>query len=148
MSTHRIRRVVVASALVAAPLVAALATAQTAGADPLQAKNNLVITVVCPDGVTYTAVTNGNGHWTPAHDLNSTSTLVPLIFGDQTLTITDQNGNVLQQQTTPARVKGNASNHDRGTQAACSFSGGSTDPGTGYTVTLVGTVLGVVTPAS
>jgi hypothetical protein len=44
--------------------------AGVATADPTNAPNSAPITITCGN-TTYHAVVNGNGLWSPAHDLNS-----------------------------------------------------------------------------
>src|SRR4051812_33687608 len=73
-----------------------------ASADPAK---GLPISIACDNGVTYSAVSNGNGAWTPAHDLNSNAMLIPTSFGDVTTTITDSDGNVLDTEVDPAITK-------------------------------------------
>src|SRR5215471_14447727 len=77
-----------------------------ATADPSGAKNSAPVMVVCGN-TTYHAVANGNGQWTPAHDLNSNKILVPVVFGEQTQVITDAHGNQTTQ-TFPGATKGSA----------------------------------------
>jgi hypothetical protein len=90
---------------------------------------------------------NGSGSWTPAHDLDSTTILVPLAFGELVFTVTDANGNVIEQDTTPPSTKGaGTSNGTRATKTSCMFSGSQTDPA-GNTFTITGSVTGFVTPA-
>lgn len=139
------RRILLATALVA-PLVAGTALAAPAGADPLHAKDSLQLQVSCANGRTYLVVSNGNGNWTPAHDLSSTSTLIPLAFGEQTFTVTDPSGTVVDQETQPPSAKGASADASRSTQTTCTFSGSQTDPASGYTFSISGTVLGFVTP--
>jgi hypothetical protein len=59
-------------------LVSASAVAVAA---PINAKNVGQVTIFCPSG-TYTAVVNGNGNFTPAHDVNSNTVLIPTSFGE------------------------------------------------------------------
>src|SRR4051794_23921125 len=116
-----------------------------ASADPAK---GLPISIECDNGTTYTAVSNGNGNWTPAHDLNSTAVLIPTSFGEQTITITDADGNVIDSETDPGVTK--ASTKPRATTINCDFSGSATfvDPELGpLTFTVTGTVTGFVTPA-
>jgi hypothetical protein len=134
------RAVLGAAAAAALSLVPAL----SAHADPANAKNSLPLTVTCADGSTYQTVTNGNGAWTPAHDLGSTSTLVPVSFGTVTFTVYDAQGNIVDQETTPPRAKGAIGNNSHAT-LACDFSGSQTAPD-GSRFTIVGSVVGFVTP--
>jgi hypothetical protein len=70
----------VAGAFAAALLVPA------AGADPVHAKNAFTVQATCGTH-TLTAVTNGNGTFTPAHIIGSTAVFVPTKF-DLTFTFT------------------------------------------------------------
>lgn len=145
--THA-RRVLAASAIIVTTFGGLLALARPASADPINAKDSLVVTVMCANGNTYSVVTNGNGNFTPAHDVNSTAMLIPLWFGEQTFTLTDPNGVVVDQETVPASAKGSsASAPNRATQTACTFSGSQTDPSSGFTFTIAGSVVGFVTPS-
>lgn len=58
-----------------------MAASAVAVAAPINAKNSGQITLVCPSG-TYTAVINGNGNFTPAHDIASNTVLIPIAFGE------------------------------------------------------------------
>ncbi len=128
----------------AATAVLGLGTVTTAHADPVNAKNAFPITITCDNGSTYEAVANGNGAWTPAHDLGSTSVLVPLAFGEQTFTVYDPQGNIVDQETAPPSAKGAAGHNPNGT-TSCDYYGSMTAPD-GSTFTIQGSVLGFVTP--
>jgi hypothetical protein len=133
-------------ALSFAAATALIATsAGVANADPVNAKGALPLQVTCDNGHTYTAVGNGNGNFTPAHDLDSNAVLIPVAFGEITFTVTDPNGNIIDQETQPPAGKGSSANNPNAT-TNCSFSGGSISPD-GSTFTLVGTVTGLVTPS-
>ena len=81
--------------LVAAP-------AGTAVADP----KGETFRLVCGNGKTYTVVTPpGNGNWTPAHDVNSNTVLVPVAFGEFTGTVF-LNGQELFSFTEAGETKG------------------------------------------
>jgi len=135
-------RFVALSFVAATALVAT--SAGVASADPVNARDALPIQIACDNGQTYTAVANGNGNFTPAHDLDSNAILVPVSFGPITFTLTDPNGVIIDQETDPAASKGSsASNPNAST--SCSFSGGATAPD-GTTFSIVGTVTGMVTP--
>src|ERR1043166_9231400 len=69
---------------------AAAAISPVAGADPTHAKNSTLITADC-GGQAVTVSVNGNGEFTPAHDVNSTSVVVPTAF-DLTFTFTPTGG--------------------------------------------------------
>jgi len=142
------RRILAVPAAVIALLAALFATAQVASADPINAPGAIQISVSCDNGHVYSVVVNGNGSWSPAHDLNSTTTLVPLAFGEQVFTVTDASGNVIEQATAPPSTKGSGtSNGTRTTKTSCTFSGSQTDPESGNTFTITGSVTGFVTPA-
>jgi len=130
-----------------APLATTMLAVAPAHADPTGAQGSLELTVTCDNGVAYHVVSNGNGGWTPAHDLDSTSVLVPVAFGESTFTITDSDGNVVESDTTPATTKGQAGKQVRGTAISCSYAGGATDPESGMTFAISGTVMGFATPA-
>jgi hypothetical protein len=100
------------------------------------------VTVQC-GATTYQTWSNGNGQFTPVHDLASTSTLIPLAFGPTTFTVTDPNGVVVDSGTDPAAAKGSSA-HATGAQW-CTFSLSGTDEN-GFTFSVTGDVLGMVTP--
>ena len=75
--------------LVLAVLTAA-AVSPVAGADPANAKNSTLITADC-GGQAVMVLVNGNGEFTPAHDVNSTSVFVPTAF-ELTFTFTPTGG--------------------------------------------------------
>ena len=93
--------------LVAAP-------AGTAVADP----KGETFELMCANGKTYTVVTPpGNGDWTPAHDVNSNTVLVPVAFGEFTGTIS-QGGKEIVTFTEEGETKG--SGKQRNT-TSCSY---------------------------
>jgi hypothetical protein len=145
----RVSRIVAvgASMIVGAVVVSG---AGTAHADPINSPNAFgPFPVVCDNGVTYQVVGIGNGAFTPAHDVNSTSTLIPTAFGPFHGVVMDLEGNVLDEFTDPAQVKG-SSTKDRATSTSCTFTVEFTDfvPEFGEVVQFVGTgtVEGFVTP--
>jgi hypothetical protein len=104
--------------------------------------------VVCDNGVTYLVTVNGNGDFTPAHDVASTSILVPTAFGAFQGTLVDADGMVIDEFTGLPSVKGSASK-DRATTTSCIYTINETfdDPDLGMvTVTGTGSVTGFVTP--
>jgi hypothetical protein len=115
-----------------------------AQADPINAKSAFPVQIVCDNGKTYQAVANGSGAWTPAHDLNSSAMLIPVAFGEQTVTVTDPGGTVIDQETVPAQTKPGAAAHNKNATVSCSFSGSQTAPD-GTTFMVEGTVRGFVT---
>jgi hypothetical protein len=137
------------SALAVAGLAVAatLGTASGASADP--SKGDVGIPVVCDNGITYVIAANGNGAFTPAHDMASTTMLIPTSFGEFHGTITDSDGNVIDSFTDPPMTKGNSGNHARATTTSCGYTITDTfeDPDLGtLTFTGEGSVTGFVTP--
>jgi hypothetical protein len=92
-------RLVVGVVVAVAAVVGASAVAQAA---PVNSKNAFPITLVCPSG-TYSAVVNGHGSFTAAHDTDSNTVLIPIAFGEFIGTI---NGVVVEDD--PPVVKGNS----------------------------------------
>jgi hypothetical protein len=86
-------------------VLAALVIAATAAADPVQAKNALVLSGSC-DGTPVQLVTNGNGEWTPAHILGSTAVLIPEAF-DTTFTSTFDGITNVETDTSSKALHGN-----------------------------------------
>ena len=86
--------------LTAACLTAAALLVPAALADPINAKNAGQITAMC-NGEPVTVVVNGNGTFTPAHVISSTSVFVPTAF-DLTFTFTPSGGGVPMVNTSTA----------------------------------------------
>lgn len=125
-------------------VAAALTTSTPAVADP---KGEL-IPVTCDNATTYWVTVNGNGAFTPAHDVNSTTMLIPTSFGEFHGVITDDSGTVIDEFTDPASAKG-SSTKPRATSHSCSFVivEHFDDPDLGpLTFTGSGTVEGFLTP--
>jgi hypothetical protein len=76
--------------VLAAGALAAVAIAPTAGADPTNARNSLLLQARCGTE-TVDVVVNGNGEFTPAHLIESTSVFIPTSF-DITSTFTPTGG--------------------------------------------------------
>lgn len=125
--------------LVAGGLLVGVAAAP-AGADP---KKGEVIPLACDNGKSYRVVVNGNGEFTPGHDLDSTAVLVPLAFGPFTGTVTDSDGNVIETINEPGSSKGQSAEHAKNA-VTCSFTFSSTE--NGMTFTGGGTVVVRITP--
>lgn len=121
----------------------------TAGADPTKGE---VFPISCDNGKSYEVVSNGNGDFTPAHDVGSNATLVPVSFGAFTGTITDGNGNVVETFNEPAESKGQSA---KGLKNAvtCTFSFSEVSDGShpdfplGYTFTGSGSAVVRITPS-
>jgi hypothetical protein len=88
--------------LVACGAIAALAIAPTVGADPTNAKNSQQLQAVCGTQ-TLTVVVNGNGEFSPAHLIGSTSVFVPTSF-DITFTFTPTGGSTETETDTAAKA--------------------------------------------
>jgi hypothetical protein len=73
-----------------------------ATADPSHAKNAAQIVAQC-GGQTITVVVNGNGEFTPAHVVGSTSVFVPTAF-DTTFTFTPTGGTPMSETDTSAKA--------------------------------------------
>jgi hypothetical protein len=125
-------------------MVAAGAAAGVAAADPANAPKSSPITITCGNTV-YHAVVNGNGAWTPAHDLNSNSILIPVAFGVETDVFTAPNGTVTTSTKAP-RAKGSSAPNGA-PLLSCSYHLGFSFPN-GASFTADGTVTGFVTPAN
>lgn len=92
-------------------VLAALLIAATAAADPVNAKNAAILTGSC-DGTPVEVVTNGNGEWTPAHVLGSTTVLIPEAF-DMTFTSTFDGSTDVETDTSSKALHGDV--------VACTF---------------------------
>jgi hypothetical protein len=128
----------------AAAAVLGLSAWAPAHGDPIHAKNAFTFEVFCDNGKSYVAVANGDGTFTPAHDLSSSAVLVPVAFGPITFTVTDPDGNVVDQETSPPTAKPGAAAHNKNATVSCEFFGSQTAPD-GTTFSIDGTVTGFVT---
>jgi hypothetical protein len=129
--------------LLALTLAFAGVAVASATADPTGSPRSTQVTIICDD-TTYQAVVNGNGAWSPAHDLNSTSTLIPVAFGVETDVFTPSGGSPEISYTTP-RAKVSAPNG--ALLLNCSYQVGPLTFPDGSTFQANGTVTGFVTPA-
>jgi hypothetical protein len=128
------------------PLIAVLAIAfaffaQTASADPLKAKNSLLVTANC--GTTQVMLSvNGNGEFTAAHVVGDTSVFVPTAF-DLTFSFTPTGG------TTESETDTSAKTHQPSNAVTCEIPAAlNTFPTPEGTFTLSGHATGFFTPAS
>jgi hypothetical protein len=124
--------------LVAAGALAAVAIAPTVGADPTNAKNAQQLQAVCGTE-TVTVVVNGNGEFTPAHLIGSTSVFVPTAF-DVTFTFTPTGGSTETETDTSAKAAPTREDTITCTIPFQSF------PSPFGTFTIEGTVTGFLTP--
>jgi len=132
-----------ASLLAIAVLAAALAAEATSAA-PSNAPNATVVALDCGSAGAFDVVVNGNGEWTPGHLLSGNGVVVPLSFGEQTITVRDAEGNIVDQFTEPATAKGRARASGR-ERVSCTFS--ATFEDNGSTITAAGSVTGFMTGA-
>jgi hypothetical protein len=114
------------------------ALAQGAGADPINAKNNLSFQADC-GGQTVQFVLNGNGDFTPGHVVGSTTVYVVQSF-NVTFEFTPTGGETMSE--TAARSKGNV----HGDLVTCTFNVTQSVPD--GTFHFFGTATGFFTPAS
>jgi hypothetical protein len=89
-------------ALVASCALAAVVIAPTVGADPTNAKNSLQLHAVC-GAETFDVVVNGNGEFTPAQVIGSTSVFIPTSF-DITFTFTPTGGETMTETDMSAKA--------------------------------------------
>ena len=116
--------------------------AQSASADPLNAKNSLVVTARC--GTTlYTLSVNGNGEFTPAHVVGDTAVFIPTGFF-LTFSFTPTGGTTESETDTSQKAK-----PPRDDLFVCSIPAAlNTFASPEGTFTLSGTVTGFFTPAN
>ena len=88
--------------LVAVGVLAAVLIAPTAGADPTNARNAQLLQAVCGTD-TFNVVVNGNGEFTPAHVIGTTSVFIPTAF-DVTFTFTPTGGSTMTETDTSAKA--------------------------------------------
>jgi hypothetical protein len=129
-----------ASVLAITALAAALAGG-SATAAPVNAPNAQVATLDCGDAGTFDVVVNGNGEWSPGHLLDGNGVVIPLAFGEETATVRDAEGNVIDQSTEPAIAKGQGKARARHrTTVECAYTLSFTADGN--TITITGSVTG------
>jgi len=93
------RRLLVITALAA---LAAAAAVPASNADPIRAKGATQITATC-GAQQVTVVVNGNGEFTPAHVIGSTSVFIPTAF-DLTFTFTPTGGTPMPETDTSSKA--------------------------------------------
>jgi len=131
-----------AGLLAIAALAAALA-AGTAAAAPVNAPNAQTVALDCGEAGTFEVVVNGDGAWSPGHDLNSNAILIPVAFGAETTTVRDAEGNVIDESTRPAMTKGQGkARASHRNPIACTYTLSFTEDGT--TITVSGSVTGFI----
>jgi hypothetical protein len=117
-------------------LTGAIVPAATAG--PIHAKNATQISASC-GGQPITVVVNGNGEFTPAHVVGSTSVFVPAAF-DITFTFTPTGGSPMPETDTSAKAAPIKNT------VTCTIPLQTLFSGPDGTATIEGTVTGFFTP--
>lgn len=128
--------------------VAAFAAASALSVGPAGAHGgheDFVLPLVCDNGTTYLVEVSGNGDFTPARDIASTSVFVPVAFGAFTGTLKDPAGNVVESFTEPAVSKGNSAKGLKD-PVNCTFNFSETDEA-GFTFTGSGSAVLRMTPS-
>jgi hypothetical protein len=116
--------------------------AQTASADPSNARNAGFFTAVC-GSTQLSVVVNGNGAFTPAHVVGSTSVFIPTAF-DLTFSFTPSGGGAPEVETNTA-----AKAHQPGNAVTCELPAAlNTVTFPDGTFTASGTVTGFFTPSN
>ena len=114
--------------------------AQAASADPVNAKKSDVFTAVC-GGTQLMVSVNGNGEFTPAHVIGSTSMFIPSAF-NLTFSFTPTGGTTESETDTAAKT------HQPRNAVTCELPAElNTFTSPEGTFTLSGTVTGFFTPA-
>jgi hypothetical protein len=125
--------------IVAVGALGALALVPGAMADPVNAKNALVIPASCDNGQSYSVAVNGNGEFTPGHVVDSTSVFIPQAF-NLTFQFTPTEGETESETDTGSK------HNVHGDLVTCSIDFTQTFPeGTFH---LFGTASGFFTPAA
>ena len=125
--------------------IAALATGIAAGAAlaaPIGAPNAVVVSLDCGTAGAFDVVVNGNGEWAPGHRLDGNGVVIPLSFGEETITVRDPEGNVVAEETEPATTKGRARARGR-ERVSCTYT--ATFEEDGLTITIAGSATGFMT---
>ena len=129
------------SIIVALAAVAVGVLAQTASADPTNAKKSQFFTAICGSQQLQVSV-NGSGEFTPAHVLGSTAVFVPTAF-NLTFSFTPTGGTTQSETDTAAKQ-----NQAKGTVTCNIPAALNTFTSPEGTFTLSGTVTGFFTPAN
>jgi hypothetical protein len=124
---------------VLAVVFAAAVIAPVAGADPVNAKNATQIHALCGTQ-TVNVVVIGNGEFTPAHVLGSTSVFIPTAF-NTTFTFTPSGGGSPDVETDTSAKAGTFAN-----TVTCTIPLQTLFSGPQGTATIQGTVTGFDTP--
>lgn len=125
--------------IAAACLAAAAVLVPAAVADPINAKTAIHVTANC-SGQTVMVVVNGDGTFTPAHVIDSTSVFIPTAF-DLTFTFTPSGGGSPSVETETSAKAAPIAN-----TVTCTLPLQTLFSGPEGTATLQGTVTGFFTP--
>ena len=126
--------------LVVVVAVSIAALSEVASADPVNAKNGSLVTLVC-GGQTLIASVNGNGEFTPGHVVGGTAMLIPTAF-DLTFSFTPTGGATMSETDTSAK------NNQHGNLVTCDIPEAlNTFVAPEGTFSISGTVTGFFTPA-
>ena len=114
--------------------------AQTAAADPVNAKNSQVLIANC-GGPNLMVAVNGNGEWTPGHVIGSTAVFIPTAF-NVTFSFTPTGGTTESETDTSAKA------HQPRNAVTCEVPAAlNTFTSPEGTFVISGTVTGFFTPA-
>lgn len=143
---NRVARAVGGAAVLAGVLGGGIVAAS---ADPTR---GFPVSLSCDDGNSYDLVVSGNGEFTPGHDVDSNSILVPTGFGEFHGVLRDDEGNIVDEFVDPAVSKGQ-SGKNKGDLVECTFSFVEVSDGSdpefpeGWTFSGEGSVIAFVTPS-
>jgi hypothetical protein len=129
------------ASLLAMTALAAAITAGAAPAAPSNAPNATVVSLDCGAAGAFDVVVNGRGLWTPGHRLDGNGVVIPLSFGEETITVRDPEGNVVDQFTEPPATKGRARARGR-ERVSCTYS--ATFEEDDLTITVTGSATGFI----
>lgn len=133
--------------------MAGLGSTMVVGAANADPTSGGTFPLVCNNGNTYSAVSNGNGEFTPALDLGGTSAFVPVSFGTFTGTVRDAQGNVVDSFTEEGSAKGQSAKGLKN-PVTCTYSFSEVSDGSdpefpaGYTFSGSGTAVVRITPSN
>jgi hypothetical protein len=126
--------------LIAISAIVLAVFAQTAAADPVNAKNSQVLIANC-GGPNLLVAVNGNGEWTPAHVIGSTAIFIPTAF-NVTFSFTPTGGTTESETDTSAKA------HQPRNAVTCEVPAAlNTFTSPEGTFVISGTVTGFFTPA-
>ena len=127
--------------LIAISAIVLAVFAQTAAADPVNAKNSQVLIANC-GGPNLLVAVNGNGEWTPGHVIGSTAVFIPTAF-NVTFSFTPTGGTTESETDTSAKA------HQPRNAITCELpSALNTFTSPEGTFVISGTVTGFFTPAN